>query len=320
MCDPQLNTPAVSRRVKLLLLIISLVILGAGAKQSQAVEPRTRQGGIRPGIFASYDVPRPKDLVPKENLFSQSRRSEEKFKPLKMPIPSGPGYIPADGGYTNALLHIYGTYDQYALDICEGSTCFESGRHAIAPTDITYEYSSPYANGYHFFEFYNDGQAKYCLSLGHFDWPESIYPSGAPEPGTVIPQGAVLGELSRWERIPHVHMGIWKMPAKGPYGNSIQCHYWTVPREPLPFTGEFALDGQEFPRCWPRAYSCYNVHAGRGLTSSNGAYSYFPVQESQEIGGMFYEVDEKMALHYRMTPSKTGDIQAESAPKAGRRD
>jgi hypothetical protein len=237
----------------------------------------------------------------------QEPEAGAKFPALKLPIPAGAGYIPADGGYTNALLHIYGTYDQYALDICEGSSCFGLGSHAIAPTDISYEYTAPYANGYHFFEIYDDGEEKLCMSLGHFDWPLSVFPSGAPEPGTKFPQGAVLGELNRWERIPHVHIGIWKMAATSPYGYPVKCHYWSVYRQPIPFTGQYQLDGQDYPECWPRSSYCYNVHAGRGVESSNGAFSYVSVEKPPDIAGMFYEKDEAADLGERITPAKTGD-------------
>lgn len=308
MSDPTHNDPAVSRRVTLLVIITTIFFLGVNARSSHAIEPRPGIGEPRLGILASFDVPRAHSSSLQLDLpTSQEPLSDAKFPALKLPIPAGTGYIPADGGYTNALLHLYGTYDQFALDICEGSSCFGLGSHAIAPTDITYEYTSLYANGYHFFEIYDDGEEKLCMSLGHFDWPLSVYPSGAPEPGTAFPQGAVLGDLNRWERIPHVHIGIWKMAATSPYGYPVKCHYLSVYRQPLPFTGQYQLDGQEYPECWPRSQYCYNVHAGRQVESSNGAFSYFPIEKPPDVAGMFYEKDEAADLGERITPAKTGD-------------
>ena len=308
MSGPTHNDPAVSRRVTLLLIITTFFILGVNARSSYAYEPRFGSGGLQSGILANYDIPGVSVPTPKPPFpLSREAKAGAKFPPLKMPIPAGPGYIPADGGYTNALLHIYGTYDQYALDICEGSSCFGSGSHAVAPTDITFEYSSPYANGYHFFEIYDDGQEKLCMSLGHFDWSPSVFPSGAPEPGTEFPQGAVLGELNQWERIPHVHIGIWKMATASPYGYPVKCHYWSVYRQPLAFTGQYAIDGQEFPACWPRSFSCYNTHAGRPVESSNAAFSFVPVSRPLRFAGMFYEKDIDVDIGKRITPAKTGD-------------
>jgi hypothetical protein len=313
MSDPTHNDPAVSRRVTLLLIIATVLLLGVNARSSHAYEPRFGSGELQLGILANYDIPGVNLAAPKQAFpTSRERAAGAKFPALKLPIPAGTGYIPADGGYSNALLHIYGTYDQYALDICEGSSCFGYGSHAIAPTDITYEYSSRYANGYHFFEIYDDGAEKLCMSLGHFDWSPSIYPSGAPEPGTAFPQGAVLGDLNRWERIPHVHIGIWKMAATSPYGYPVKCHYWSVYRQPLPFTGEYQLDGQDFPECWPRSFSCYSVHAGRPVESSNAAFSYVPVKKARDIAGMFYEKPEEADTREPITPAKTGDTVYES--------
>jgi hypothetical protein len=178
----------------------------AGELQHELKEPRAgvltgvnSRGEINLSILTSIDL-------------SSTELMSSVFPPLKLAIPVGTGFIPRDGGYNNALLHLSGTFDKYALDICEGITCFQNGRHAIAPTDIKYESSAPYVNGYHYFEIYHDSKEKVCMSLGHFDWLPAAFPSGTPEPGTVFPIGAVLGELNRWERIPHVHMGIWPTP------------------------------------------------------------------------------------------------------------
>lgn len=310
MSDPTLNDPAVSRRVKLLVIISIFLILGVSARSSYAIGSQPGIGELRLGILASFDVPGSRaPVLPKDSTPPEKTPPKPKFPPLKLPIPAGSGYIPADGGYNNGFLHLRGDYDQYALDMCEGSGCGRYGRHVIAPTDITYEYSSPYSYGYNFFEVYDDGKEKLCMSIGHFDWPLSIYPGGAPEPGTPFPQGAVMGELSWWGQMPHVHMGIWTMASKDPYGTEVKCHYWSVPRQPQPFTGQYQLDGEEYPECLPESFYCYNVHAGRRLKSTNAAFSYYPLERPSDIAGMFFEKEVVRVRDKRITPAKTGDAE-----------
>ena len=323
MGDPTGNDPAVFRRVKQLLLVGLFIFLFANARtsfakiqyaglarhavpaQTEGLTWRAGVGGILLGLSARFDEP---DLRSESQLpLTEQGQEELPFPALKLPVPAGVVHIPKDGGYTNALLHLRGDYDQYALDMCEGDNCTRLGRHTIAPTNISYEFSSPYAIGYHFFEVYDDGQEKVCMSLGHFNWPVTIYPSGAPEPGTHFPQGAVLGELSWWGEMPHVHMGLWTMPSKTPTGVPVKCHYWNVPRQPQPFTGKYKLDGVEYPECWPHWYSCYGVHAGRQLVSTNAPFSYIQVEEATDYAGIFYEAEEARVLDRRMTPAKTGD-------------
>ncbi len=301
---PACQVTVVSRRVTPLLFLALICFLSlverssyASELQPEFKEPRSRilassilHGEISPNILRSFDL-------------SSTELMSSGFPPLKLAIPVGIGFVPADGGYNNALLHLYGTFDKYALDVCEGNTCFQYGRHAIAPTDIKYEHTAPYINGYHYFEIHNDGKEKTCMSLGHFDWLASAFPSGAPDPGTIFPQGAVLGELNRWERIPHVHMGIWKMAAVDPYGNLTRCDYMYLPRYPQPFTGPFSLDGEDFPSCWPGALNCYSVHAGRAIESTNAAFCYSP-------GDLEIHRDKmatRAALSRPITPAKTGD-------------
>lgn len=297
MCDPTVNDPAVSRRVTLTLFIAFTFALGLIAQSSYAreLEPLDSDSYLR--ILAAGIVPGDSSLdLPLNFTTSGTALTSFDFPPLKFAIPTGTGFVPRDGGYNNALLHLNGGYDKYALDICEGSACYRFGRHAIAPTDIKYEETAPYAYGYHFFEVYNDGLTKLCMSLGHFNWPSTIYPSGAPPPGTFFPSGAVLGELHRWERLPHVHMGIWTMAAVSPYGYPTQCTTWSVPHFPQPFTGPFSIDDQEFPECWPGSYDCYGVHAGRRVESSNAPFCYDPLDD--EIVGQGQDLDAAPADRY----------------------
>jgi len=308
MSDPTLNDPAVSRRVKLFVILAVIFILGLGARSSYAIEAQPAIGPLRLQILARFEVPDSRmPFLAKETAPPEPILAEPKFPPLRLPIPAGPGHITRDGGYNNGFLHLRGDYDQFALDLCEGSGCSRFGRHAIAPTDITYELTSPYSTGYHFFEVYDDGKEKLCMSLGHFDWPLSIYPSGAPEPGTAFPQGALLGELSWWGQMPHVHIGIWTMASTDTYGNAVKCHYWSVPRQPQPFTGQYQLDGEEYPACLPESLYCYNVHSGRLLESSNAAFSYYPMENPADMVGMFYEKKDIRAQDRRLIPAKTGD-------------
>jgi hypothetical protein len=225
------------------------------------------------------------------------------FPKLKLAIPVGTGFVPADGGYNNALLHLNGTFDKYALDICEGNACYRNGRYIVAPTDVEYESTAPYVNGYHYFVIHNDGRQKLCMSLGHFDWPVTAYPAGAPEPGTLFPRGAVLGELNKWERIVHVHMGIWKMAAFDRYGHETKCHYMYLPRESQPFTGGLRLEGRDFPQCWPGSYDCYSVHANRWLESTNAAFCYSPLDLERYAGNKSGNV----ARDEWLSPAKTGE-------------
>ncbi len=309
MSDPTRNDPAVPRRVKLFVLITIIWFLGANARSSYAIDPQPTIGGLRLGILASFDEPIFRAPSQSKELSApEVSRPTLPFPALKLPIPAGSGHLPRDGGYNNGFLHLRGDYDQFALDMCEGSKCSRNGRHVIAPTDITFDFSSPYALGYHFFEVYDDGREKLCMSLGHFDWPLSLFPSGAPEPGIVCPQGAVLGDLSWWGGMPHVHIGIWTMASTTPSGIPVRCHQWTVPRVPQPFTGQYQLDGVDYPACWPFDYSCYNVHAGRVVESSNAAYSYTHFERPSDFAGMFVEKEEVEEVDRRITPTKTGDF------------
>jgi hypothetical protein len=274
MSDPSHNAPAVFRRVILFILAAVFCVLGAKVRGAYAINPLPVLAEPKNETTASYEGPEtPPFLDSGVSDASQASTQDLPFPSFKMPFPAGTGFVPKDGGYSNGLLHLRGDFDQFAIDICEGDSC-QYGQHVIAPTNISYDSSSPWSTGYHFFEVYDDGSEKLCMSLGHFDWPLSIFPSGSPEPGTSFPQGAVLGEVSWWGQMPHIHIGIWKMASKTRYGYPVRCHQSIVPRYPQPFTGIYQLDGMDLEECWPNWYSCYNVHAERHLVSSNAAYSY----------------------------------------------
>jgi len=307
MSDPTPNDPAVSRRVRLFVIIAVFWFLGANARSSYAINPQPSIGELRSGTLASFDEPEPRPLSPPEKLpIPEVEIPDLPFPALKLPIPAGTGFVPRDGGYTNGHLHLRGDYDQFALDICEGNKC-EYDRHVVAPTDIIYDYSTPWSIGYHFFEVYDDGAEKLCMSLGHFDWSRSAFPAGFPEPGTAFPQGAVLGEVSWWGGMPHVHIGIWTMASTTPEGYPTRCHEWTVPRQAQPFAGKYQIDGVELPECWPYWYSCYNVHSGQQLESSNAAYSFLDIERPVDVVGLFYEEKVVQEPDPRLTPTKTGD-------------
>ena len=300
------NAPAVFRRVRLILIVAVLLLIGVKARTSYAINPVPVFDEPREALPASYEDSVVRPLSPAEEIpLLASADSDLPFPAFKLPIPSGAGHIPRDGGYNNGVLHLRGNYDQFALDICEGDSC-SYGRHVVAPTDITYDFSTP-SIGYHFFEVYDNGWDKLCMSLGHFNWPRSVFPSGLPEPGTSFPQGAVLGEVSWWGGMPHVHIGIWKMRSRTPQGYPTRCHEWTVPRYPQPFTGDYKLDGIDFEECWPETNRCYNVHSERRIDSSNAAFSYLEIERPPEVAGLFYEAPLPEKEGAITSPAKTGD-------------
>lgn len=304
MSDPSHNAPAVFRRVRFAFVIVILLLLGAQARTGYAVNHQPAGGEPQKTLLASFDEPQqPPPDTPAILTFLESDQSDLPFPPLKLPLPAGAAHVTEDGGYNNGMLHLRGNFDQFALDLCEGADC-QYGRHVVAPTDITYDYST-LSLGYHFFEVYDDGSQKVCMSLGHFYWPTTVFPLGYPEPGTTFPQGAVLGEVSWWGGMPHAHIGLWTMPSQTPEGYPVRCHYWTVPKQPQPFTGIFQLDGLELSKCTSGPYGCYNVHSGEQLVSTNAAYSYFDLEAPPDVTGIF--VEENREPPRPMTPAKTGD-------------
>ena len=304
MRDVSQNTPAVLRRVSLFVILTAIFLLGAKVRSAYAINPLPVIGEPRSEAPASYDQP----VQPPMWAIGESPQAASKdlpFPAFKLPFPAGDGYIPRDGGYTNGWLHIRGNYDQFAIDMCEGSSC-EYGQHVVAPTNITYDNSSTWSNGYHFFEVHDDGSEKLCMSLGHFDWPRSVFPSGLPTQGTLFPQGAVLGEVSWWGGMPHVHIGIWKMPSKTPEGYPARCHYSIVPRQPQPFTGIYQIDGIDLEACWPDQNDCYNVHSGRQLVSTNAAYSFSEMENPALILGPVHARSAGKDVVEHISPAKTG--------------
>ncbi len=203
------------------------------------------------------------------------------FSPLKLPFQNGSGRITSGGGYNNGDMHR--NYDLYAFDFCENGTCIQSGRWAIAPTNMTFVHTASNPTDYHFFEITNDGSTRLCLSLGHFYFGDFGVPI---VPGMRFPRGAVLGALSNFNP-PHLHMGIWTAP--------ISSTCWeSSSRVPLPYSGSFALDGQSYP-----SSGGYNEYANTTVTSTNYPICAMPTAtragefETREVlddpGGCFSE-------------------------------
>jgi len=156
---------------------------------------------------------------------------------LRLPFPAGSGQIL--GGYS-ARSHTGG--DEYAIDFCQGQGCIQSaiGDYVIAPANMMLVmsmrgYGHTRYDDYHIFQALTDDREPLCVSLGHF----SIELPGLG-PGAVVKQGVALGRIGPYrDSIPHIHMGIWRVPQG--------CSCASYERTPLPFVGELALDGQTWP-------------------------------------------------------------------------
>ena len=169
------------------------------------------------------------------------------FPALKHGFPAGEGRFTGDYDGPN---HTGG--DDYAIDsiACDGAysgSCWHGmvGQIVLAQTDMKYVYTADANNNpddphdFHFFDLGLYGDKRYCMSYGH------IYVYGI-EVGDEITQGAVVGVLSEYmTAAPHIHMGVYWV-----YGSEsdpeFQCARW-VTRHALPYTGDFALDGVEYP-------------------------------------------------------------------------
>lgn len=174
------------------------------------------------------------------------------FPEIKHAFDYGPGRI--INGYESGT-HVGG--DDYALDICEGACCSAgtTDQYIIAPTRLTLVYSGPgygmpsNSLDYHIFEIDNDGSYRLCMSLAHF---QILLPGLTI--GKSVPRGAALGRLVDYPpSSPHIHMGLWVVPAAG------NCAGGN--RTAVPYTGAYRLDGVSYP---------VGVnHSGTNVTSTN---------------------------------------------------
>jgi hypothetical protein len=185
------------------------------------------------------------------------------FPEIKHAFQAGPGEI--INGYDDGNRHTGS--DLYALDLCEGDGCTEgvAGEQVvIAPTDFTFIKTASNQSDYQILEIDNDGSNKLCMSLAHFYFNVLVIN------GTMVPRGAALGFLSDYDSIPHIHIGLWTVPADN------QCN--ELNRTAVPFdagAGGFSLDGVNYP--------IGQEHEGKSVTSTNGGFCWFPPESLASV-------------------------------------